>query len=106
MRLRAQINGSADSPSAQASVHGELRGNLLDLDKARICWAIGRLARLWRRVNDLPGRPPVAAIYPAQPATANVAKLAREMAKAGAPVDPQQLYNITGFQPAPEGSAE
>ncbi|MEM9492383.1 MAG: DUF935 family protein, partial [Myxococcota bacterium] len=31
---------------AQASVHGELRGNLLDLDKARICWAIGRLARL------------------------------------------------------------
>ena len=98
--------GSGAGSYAQAAVHGKLHGNVLDNDKGRTGRTVRGLCRIWRNVNNLPGRLPNVALYPSQVSDAtNAPKMARDMAEAGAPVDPNQLYELTGFRPARKASA-
>ena len=98
--------GSGAGSYAQAAVHGKLHGNVLDNDKGRTGRTIGGLCRIWRSVNELAGRLPNVALYPSQVSDAtNAPKMAKDMADAGARVDPAQLYELTGFRPPREESA-
>lgn len=92
--------GTSAGSYAQANVHKGVKDSLTAADKRRQGKMLNRLGSIYKRVNQLPGRAPRAEFYPSQvsnPASAPV--LAKQMAEAGAPVDPQQLYDITGFRP-------
>ena len=98
--------GTGSSSYALAKEHGGVRYSLLKRDKERSSKSIRKqLIVPWMRFNGRAGEPPLLVIHLDRVEDPTLApRIARDMKEAGAPVDPQQLYELTGFR-APSAGA-
>ena len=96
--------GTGSSSYALAREHGGIRYSLLKRDSLRLCASIRRqLIVPWMLFNRRAGIAPLIVIHLNRVEDPTLApKIAKDMNDAGAPVDSQQLYELTGFRPPAE----
>jgi len=99
--------GTGSASYALAKEHGGVRYSLLKRDKERLSKSLRmQLAVPWMIFNRRPGVAPLIVIHLNRVEDPTLApKIALDMKQADAPVDPQQLYELTGFR-APSETVE